>query len=70
MGDAAEVPDVPAEFEISEKVMTRLHLAEEEFEGLDSDKFVEQSIKEKLQDLEEEKGKIIAYGVKAWHYDK
>lgn len=68
-------PDIKPEhvqadnLELPETLLNRLSLAEEEIEGFDKDDFVARVVRDRLKELEEKHGKVVAWNIQPFYYN-
>ena len=55
--------------ELPETLLNRLSLAEEEIEGFDKDDFVARVVRDRLKELEENHGKVVAWNIQPFYYN-
>lgn len=55
--------------ELPETLLSRLKLAEEKLEDFDKNQFVTQAVREKLEALEHDNGKVVAWNIKPFYCD-
>ena len=55
--------------ELPETLLDRLSLAEEEIEGFDKDSFVAEVVRDRLKELEEKHGKVVAWNIQPFYFE-
>ena len=54
---------------LPETLLSRLSLAEEEIEGFDKDSFVARAVRDRLKELEENHGKVVAWNIQPFYFE-
>ena len=54
---------------LPETLLSRLKLAEEEIEGFDKDSFVAEVVRDRLKELEENHGKVVAWNIQPFYFE-
>ena len=54
---------------LPETLLSRLSLAEEEIEDFDKDSFVARVVRDRLKELEENHGKVVAWNIQPFYFE-
>ena len=54
---------------LPETLLSRLSLADEEIEGFDKDSFVARVVSDRLKELEENHGKVVAWNIQPFYFE-
>ena len=61
---------INSEWHVSQKLVKRVKLAEDKLEEFETSKFVEKAVREKLEALEKEKGKLLDWRAEPVYLDE